>query len=44
MHRRSDTLGEDAMMAATARVHGLTVATQNERDFAHFNVSVLNPF
>jgi len=32
MHRRSDTLGEDAMMAATARVHGLTVATRNERD------------
>ena len=44
MHRRSDTLGEDAMMAATARVHGLTVATRNERDFAHFDVGVLNPF
>jgi predicted nucleic acid-binding protein len=44
MHRRSDTLlGEDAMMAATARVHGLTVATRNERDFAHFDVAVLNP-
>jgi len=44
MYRRSDTLGEDAMMAATARVHGLTVATRNERDFAHFDVAVLNPF
>ena len=44
MRRRSDTLGEDAMMAATARVHGLTVATRNERDFAHFDVAVLNPF
>jgi predicted nucleic acid-binding protein len=44
MHRRSDTLGEDAMMAATARVHGLTVATRNERDFASFEVAVLNPF
>jgi predicted nucleic acid-binding protein len=44
MHRRSDTLGEDAMIAATARVHGLTVATRNERDFAHFDVAVLNPF
>jgi predicted nucleic acid-binding protein len=44
MHRRSDTLGEDAMMAATARVHGLTVATRNERDFVHFDVAVLNPF
>lgn len=44
IHRRSDTLGEDAMMAATARVHGLTVSTRNERDFAHFDVAVLNPF
>jgi hypothetical protein len=44
LHRRSDTLGEDAMMAATARVHGLTLATWNERDFAHFDVAVLNPF
>ena len=44
MHHRSDTLGEDAMMAATARVHGLTVSTRNERDFAHFDVAVLNPF
>ena len=44
MHSRSDTLGEDAMIAATARVHGLTVATRNERDFAHFDVAVLNPF
>ena len=44
MHHRSDTLGEDAMMAATARVHGLTVSTRNERDFAHFDVAVLNTF
>jgi hypothetical protein len=43
-YRRSDTLGEDAMIAATARVHGLTVATRNERDFAHFDVAVFNPF
>jgi hypothetical protein len=28
VHRRSDTLAEDAMMAPTARVHGLTVATR----------------
>ncbi len=27
MHRKSDTLYEDAMIAATAKVHGLTVAT-----------------
>jgi toxin FitB len=44
MHRRSDTLAEDALVAATARVHGLTVAVRNERDFAHFDVAVLNPF
>lgn len=44
MHRRSSTLAEDAMIAATARVHGLTVATRNERDFAGFDVAVLNPF
>ena len=44
MHRRSQTLAEDAMIAATARVHGLTVATRNERDFAHLSVSVFNPF
>jgi len=44
MHGRSDTLAEDAMIAATARVHGLTVATRNERDFGHLGVSVVNPF
>jgi len=44
MYRRSKTLVEDAMMAATARVHGLTVATGNERDFVSFEVAVLNPF
>ena len=37
------TLSEDAMIAATARVHGLTVATRNERDFA-LGVAVFNPF
>lgn len=44
MHRRTNMLSEDAMIAATARIHGLTVATRNERDFAHFDVAVLNPF
>lgn len=43
-HRKSDTLIEDAMIAATANVHGLTVATRNVRDFRHFEVSVFNPF
>ena len=40
----SHTLSEDALIAATARVHGLTVVTRNERDFAHFSVPVFNPF
>jgi predicted nucleic acid-binding protein len=44
MHKRSETLAEDAMIAATARVHGLTVATRNERDFRHLSVAVFNPF
>ena len=44
MHRRSDALYEDAMIAATARVRKLTVVTRNVGDFAHFDVPVLNPF
>ncbi len=44
IHARTNTLAEDAMIAGTARVHGLTVATRNERDFAHFGVAVFNPF
>ena len=41
---KSDTLVEDAMIAATARVHGLTVASRNERDFTALGVTLLNPF
>jgi len=44
MHRRSDTLYEDAMIAATAKQHHLTVVTRNVIDFEHFEVDVLNPF
>ncbi|HSW04929.1 type II toxin-antitoxin system VapC family toxin [Aquabacterium sp.] len=44
MHRASDTLYEDAMIAATARVRRLTVVTRNVSDFKHFGVEVLNPF
>lgn len=31
-------------IAATARVHGLTVASQNERDFKRLGVGIINPF
>lgn len=44
MHRRSDTLYEDAMIAATAQVHGLTVASRNVADFKALGVEVFNPF
>jgi predicted nucleic acid-binding protein len=44
MHRRSDELIEDAMIAATAEVHDLTVVTRNVRDFATLGVRTLNPF
>jgi hypothetical protein len=44
MHRRSDTLYEDAMIAAIALVHGLTVVTRNVKDFDGFGVELFNPF
>ena len=44
MHRRSDTLYEDAMIAATAKRHKLTVVTRNVRDFRPFDVALFNPF
>jgi len=44
MHRKSDTVFEDAMIAATARLHGLTVVTRNVADFKAFGVPLLNPF
>jgi toxin FitB len=44
MHGRSDDLIEDAMIAATAHVHGLTVVTRNVRDFAPLDAPTLDPF
>ena len=34
----------DAMIAAIAKVNGLTVATRNTRDFERFEVPLVNPF
>jgi hypothetical protein len=44
MHRRPPDLIEDALIAATALVHGLAVVTRNLRDFEPFGVPTLNPF
>ena len=44
MHRKSDTLITDALIAATAVVHRLTVVTRNVRDFEPFGVPTLDPF
>ncbi len=44
MHGKSDTLADDARIAATALVHNLVVVTRNVRDFLPFGVPTLNPF
>ncbi len=44
MHGRSRHNFEDVMIAATARVHSLTIATRNEKDFKFFDVPGFNPF
>ena len=44
MHRRAEHHLEDALIAATALMHDLTVVTRNTRDFKHFGVSLINPF
>ncbi len=44
MHRRSRVLLEDAMIAATAEVHGLIVVTRKVGDFAGLGARTLDPF
>lgn len=44
MERKPDRLLEDAMIAATTRVHQLIVTTRNESDFRQLDVRILNPF
>ena len=43
-HNRSADVFGDALIAATALHHNLTVATRNTRDFETFGVLVSNPF
>ena len=35
---------KDSPIAATAKQHGLTVATRNTADFRHANVNIINSF
>jgi len=44
MHKHSDTLYEDAMIAATAKNNKLIVVTQNVTDFEYFDMDIVNPF
>jgi predicted nucleic acid-binding protein len=44
MHGCQDRLIEDALIAASALAHGLTVETRNVKDFRPLGVAVLDPF
>ncbi len=41
---KAEHLLYDVMIAATARLHGLTLATRNEKDFRDLGVEIMNPF
>ena len=44
MHKRQDDLLQDAMIAATAQVHGLTLVTRNLPDFETTEVRLFDPW
>jgi len=44
MHVPDRRPAHDALLAATAQVHGLTMATRNEADFAPLGVTLVNPW
>lgn len=41
---KQDDLFNDVMIAATARLNNLTIATRNEKDFKDLPVDIVNPF
>jgi predicted nucleic acid-binding protein len=44
MHNQTNTIREDAMIAATAIEKDLIVVTRNTKDFKRFKLQLLNPF
>lgn len=44
MHRQSNTVIEDALIAASAIANQFTVVTRNVGDFERFGLKVINPF
>lgn len=44
MHRQSNTLIEDALIAASAIANQLTMVSRNVGDFERFGLRVVNPF
>jgi predicted nucleic acid-binding protein len=44
MRHRSDAVAQDAMIAACAQIHGLTVATRNVKHFHDLGVPLVDPW